>query len=203
MTTGLARTFALATLSGLALCAGSEALAQRVTYTLRPDHTFPSFEASHYGLSIWRGRFRKSSGSVVLDRAAQTGSVTVNIDARSVDFGVETMDESARGDKMFNVEKFPQITYRGQFVKFRNGLPTAVEGELTLLGVTRKVPLTFNSFVCTIHPALKRETCGVDAVATFNRKDFGMDFGLTYTPAAGEVLGDTKVLIQAEAWLDQ
>ena len=51
------------------------------TYQLDPNHTYPSFEADHFGgVSMWRGKFKKSSGTVTLDRAAKTGTVDVTID---------------------------------------------------------------------------------------------------------------------------
>ena len=55
------------------------------TYQLDPNHTFPSFEADHFGgLSIWRGKFTKTTGTVTLDRKAKTGTVDVTIDPASV-----------------------------------------------------------------------------------------------------------------------
>ena len=76
----------LALICLLAAGASSSAFAQ--TYTIDPSHTYPSFEADHMGISVWRGKFEKTSGTVVLDRAAKTGSLEIVIDTNSIDFGL-------------------------------------------------------------------------------------------------------------------
>lgn len=168
-------------LASLLTIGASAALAAPVTYNLDPSHTFPSFEADHMGgLSIWRGKFNKSSGKVVLDRAAKTGTIEVNIETASVDFGHDKMNEHAKNNEILDVAKFPTATYKGKFSKFNGDVPAEVQGELTLHGVTKPVTLTINQFLCKEHPVLKREVCGADASATINRADFGVDFGKAY-----------------------
>ena len=157
------------------------ATAAPVTYTLDPNHTYPSFEADHFGgLSVWRGKFRTSSGSVIYDKEGQKGEVNVSIDAASIDFGHDKMNEHARGEQMFDVEKFPTATYTGKLAAFQDGRPTLVEGQLTLHGVTKPVTLKVNRFLCKINPMLQREVCGADAEATINRADFGVSYGQAY-----------------------
>jgi polyisoprenoid-binding protein YceI len=147
-------------------------------YKIEPNHTYPSFEADHFGgLSNWRGKFDKSDGTIVLDRAAKTGTVDIVIDANSLDFGHAKMNEHAKGPDMFDVAKYPNATYKGKLV-FKGDTPTAVDGELTLHGVTKPLTLKINQFKCIQHPMLKREVCGADASATFNRADFGVDYGV-------------------------
>lgn len=163
------------------------------TYTIDPAHTYPSFEADHMGVSIWRGKFDKTSGTVSLDRAAKTGSLDIAIDANSLDFGHAKMNEHAKGADMFNVEKYPVITYKAKSFKFDGDKPVAVDGELTLLGVTKPVKLTINKFTCIMHPMLKREVCGGDASAEFKRTDFGLSYG---TPRFAP---EVKLQIQVEA----
>src|ERR1700693_6091283 len=163
----------------LCLLAAGATSAFAQTYNIDPNHTHPSFEADHFGISIWRGRFDKTTGVVVLDRAAKTGTVDITIDASSIDFGHAKLDEHARSKEMFNVEKFPTVTYKSKSIKFDGDKPVAVEGNLTLLGVTRPVTLTIRKFKCIQHPMLKREVCGADASAQFKRTDFGMNF---YSP---------------------
>jgi len=165
------------------------------SYTIEPGHTYPSFEASHMGISLWRGKFNTSSGKVVLDRAAKTGTVDITIDAKSVDFGHDKMNEHALNEDFFHVEKFPTVTYKGK-VSFSGDVPTGVDGELTLLGVTKPVKLTINSFKCIPHPFFKKEVCGADASGQFDRVDFGMDYGAKYGPTIA------KLAIQVEALKD-
>lgn len=165
------------------------------TYNIDPNHTYPSFEADHFGgLSHWRGKFNKTSGTITLDRAAKTGSLDITIDANSLDFGHAKMNDHAKGPDMFDVAKFPTATYKAKSIKFHGDQPAEVDGELTLHGVTKPVKLTINQFKCIEHPMLKREVCGADASATFNRGDFGVSYGLQmgFKP-------EVKLAIQVEA----
>jgi polyisoprenoid-binding protein YceI len=173
------------------LMLASAAHAAPVTYTLDASHTYPSFEVPHMGISWWRGKFNNSSGTVTLDREAETGTVEVTIDAASLDFGHDKMNEHARGEDFFNVAKHPKILYRGT-ISFDDGEPDEVKGELTLMGVTRPVELEFESFKCIEHPFFKKEVCGADLEAEFDRADFGM------SKYADGPMGQVKLSIQAE-----
>src|SRR5712672_4592991 len=96
----------------LALMTGS-AIAAPVKYNVDPNHTYPSFEADHLGgLSVWRGKFDKSSGTIVLDKEKTTGTVDVTVDAASIDFGHQKLNEHAKSPEMFDVSKFPTATYK-------------------------------------------------------------------------------------------
>jgi polyisoprenoid-binding protein YceI len=174
--------------------AATVAIAAPDTYMIEPGHTYPSFEADHMGISVWRGKFNKTSGTVVVDRAAKTGSLDITIDADSLDFGHDKLNAHAKGADMFDVAKFPTATYKSKSITFKGDTPATVNGELTLRGVTKPVVLTINKFKCIQHPMLKREVCGADASATFNRADFGMDFGVKmgFNP-------EVKLAIQVEA----
>jgi polyisoprenoid-binding protein YceI len=164
------------------------------TYLLDPTHTYPSFEADHLGgLSVWRGKFAKSSGTVTLDRAAKTGTVDVTVDPSSVETGNSKLDEHLKTAEFFDVARYPTATYKGTSIKFDGDRPVEVEGTFTLHGVTRPLILTIESFKCMPHPMLKREVCGVEASAHFNRADYGMDFGTKYGFSM-----DTKLHIQTE-----
>ena len=162
------------------LAVGS-AFAAPVTYQVDPGHTYPSFEADHFGgMSVWRGKFDSSSGTIVLDKDAGTGTVEITVDASSIDFGNPKLNEHAKSAEMFDVQKYPTAVYKGTLTGFKNGAPTEVHGELTLHGVTKPLNLTINSFVCKMTPMSKKERCGADASATFNRADYGITFGDKY-----------------------
>jgi polyisoprenoid-binding protein YceI len=149
-------------------------------YTIDPQHTFPSFEADHMGMSHWRGKFNRSSGSVLLDKAEGRGSVEVEIDVASVDFGLDALNTAAIGKELFDTAKYPKATYRGELADFVDGAPTRVRGQLTLHGVTRPVELRITRFKCMPHPLSKRDWCGADAEASFDRSQFGLDAGKDY-----------------------
>ena len=178
----------------LALMTGS-AIAAPVKYDVDPNHTYPSFEADHFGgLSVWRGKFDKSSGTIVLDKDKSAGTVEITVDAASVDFGMPKLNEHAKSPEIFDVAKFPTATYKGTLTKFRDGVPTEVEGQFTLHGVTKPLTLTINQFKCMISPMTKKEVCGADATGTFNRSDYGVSFGDKYG-----FKQEVKLQIQVEA----
>lgn len=172
---------ALALLALFPLAHAGAAHATEVKYQLDPDHTYPSFEADHLGgLSVWRGKFNHSRGTVTLDKAAGTGTVKVVVDMTSADFGQDQLNEKAQGAELFDTAQYPQAVYAGRLAGFVDGKPTRVDGTLTLHGVTRPLTLKIDSFKCMPHPLLKRELCGADALATFQRDAFGMDAGKAY-----------------------
>ncbi|KLD62924.1 polyisoprenoid-binding protein [Dyella japonica DSM 16301] len=182
----------------LCLSVAGAAQAAAATYEIDPAHTYPSFEADHMGgISTWRGKFDRTSGKVTLDKAAGSGSVDITVDVASVDFGLNQLNDAARGNELFDVGKYPTATYRGKLAGFVNGAPTKVEGSLTLHGVTRPLELSIKSFKCMPHPMYKRELCGADAYATFKRDDFGLDSGKSYGFSM-----DVVLRIQVEALID-
>jgi polyisoprenoid-binding protein YceI len=186
----------------LLLCAlasaATAAVAAPVTYNVDSEHTYPSFEADHFGgMSVWRGKFNETSGTIVLDREAQTGTVDITIATKSIDVGLEKLYSHLTGTDagMFDVAKYPTATYKGRLARFKDGAPTEVQGELTLHGVTKPVTLTIASFKCMAHPMKKKEFCGADAVGTINRDDFGINWGKAFGFRM-----ETKLAIQVEAF---
>lgn len=186
------RFFATAALFSSIAAFATGAFAAATTYTIEPGHTYPSFEADHFGVSFWRGKFTKTSGTVTLDRAAKTGTVDITVDTSSISFGHAKMDEHAKSEDMFNIAKWPNATYKGK-LKFEGDNPVAVEGDFTMMGVTKPLTLKINKFKCIDHPMLKREVCGGDASGQFNRSDFGLNYALPrFSP-------EVKLSIQVEA----
>jgi polyisoprenoid-binding protein YceI len=160
-----------------ALFAASLTQAAPVTYDIDPTHTYPSFEADHMGLSIWRGKLNQSAGTIVYDKANGSGSVDVQIALASIDFGLDAMNIWARGQDFFNVDRHPTATFKGRFDGGTGGEPARVVSELTLNGQTRPVTLAIHQLKCIPHPMLKRDFCGADASGSFNRDDFGLGAG--------------------------
>ncbi len=149
-------------------------------YAIDPTHTFPSFEADHMGISVWRGKLNKSSGRVLYDKAAGTGTVEIVTELASIDFGMDALSAWARGKDFFDVKKHPRAVFKGSLQSPVNGMPTQLVGELTLHGVTRPLTLAVHSLKCVQHPMLKRDYCGADASGSFNRDDFGLGAGKDY-----------------------
>jgi polyisoprenoid-binding protein YceI len=168
-------------LASFAALTTASALAAPVTYVIDPRHTYPSFEADHMGgLSIWRGKFTDTSGKVVYDKDAKAGNLDVTVNVSSVDFGLAKLDEHAKSPELFDAAKYPTAVYTGKFTKFNGATPTEAQGTLTMHGVTKPLTLVINSFMCKPNPMTKKEVCGADASATFNRSDFGLNYGDSY-----------------------
>jgi polyisoprenoid-binding protein YceI len=168
-------------IAALLALASNAVLAAPIAYDIDPDHTYPSFEADHFGgVSVWRGMFKETSGTVALDKEAKTGTVDITVKTASIEFGNAKLDVHAASPEIFDAEKFPTATYKGKLAGFKNGAPTAVEGNFTLHGVTKPLKLKINSFKCFDNPLIKREVCGADAIGTFKRDDFGVDYGKAY-----------------------
>ncbi|WP_213299814.1 YceI family protein [Paraburkholderia sacchari] len=167
--------------AALAAAIATPAFATPTTYNLDPSHTFPSFEADHFGgVSVWRGKFTKSSGTVVLDRAAKTGTVDVTIDASSIETGNSALDKHVSSAELLDAAKYPTAVYKGTSIKFDGDKPVEVIGTFTLHGVTKPLNLKIDSFKCFQNPMLKREVCGADASAEFDRADYGVSYGKAY-----------------------
>jgi polyisoprenoid-binding protein YceI len=163
------------------------AAAQVESYNIDPIHTIPYWETDHLGYATMRGHFNKTSGKFTIDRAAKTGTLEITIQTASLNTGdtdrearSRTRDEHLRSPDFFNVSEFPTMTYRATSVKFADDNPDVVEGNFTLLGVTRPVSLKIERWRCGPDPrtAGKRYQCGGNATGSFKRSDFGMKFGL-------------------------
>jgi len=154
------------------------------SYEIDPNHTHPAFEVDHQGMSMWRGLFRRTFGTVNLDLAAGTGTVDIIVDVASVDFGNDKLNDtaaSATAPAILEAPLYPTARYKGTMSGFANGAPTVLNGSLTFHGVTRPLVLNIVKFKCIPnHPNFKREVCGADAVGTFNRAEFGVTVGRAY-----------------------
>ena len=179
-----------ATLSGAAAAAPE-------TYTIEGSHTLPRFEYSHLGYSTQVSRFDKTTGTIVLDRAAKTGSVDVTIDATSVNTGSTKFNEHIQGEDFFDTAKYPTITYQSKDLKFSGDKLVAVNGDLTIKGITKPVSLKVSSLLCKPHPIMKKDACGADASAKIKRSEFNLG---KYAPAVSD---EVTLIIPVEAFAAQ
>jgi len=126
------------------------------------------------------------------DIAAKKGDVELAIDTTSVNTNdndkgsrQRSRDEHLRSADFFNAAEFPKMTYKSTNVVFSGDNPTTVEGNLTLLGVTKPVALKVDRFKCNPATATAKERCGGDATGKVKRSDFGMTRGI---PQVGDDL---------------
>ncbi len=185
----------LATL-GLLAIAATPAMAGPQTYTIDGTHTFPRFSYSHFGMSTQLSRFNKTSGKIVLDAENRKGSVNVVIDTKSVDTGYATFDEHIQGEDFLDTARFPTATFTSTAVRFEGDKPVAIDGSLTLKGVTKPVTLTITSFKSMPHPILKKDAIGANASVTVKRTEFNAG---KYAP---NVSDDVTIDIALEAIKD-
>ena len=145
------------------------------TYTVDGAHSMPSFTFKHLGLSSFRGRFDRVSGTIELDPTQHAGSADIVIAIDSVSTGVPLLDQFLKSPKFFDSAKFPLAIFKASTFVFSGGQLVSLVGDLSLHGVTKPVALRVAFFSCHEHPLLKIPSCGADAVATIRRSDFGLD----------------------------
>ncbi len=179
----------------LALAAATAApvFAAPETYGIEGTHTYPRFSYSHFGYSIQLSRFNKTTGTIVFDKAAKTGSVDIVIDTQSVDTGYATFDEHIQGEDFLDTAKYPTATFKSTKVVFEGDKPVAVEGNLTLKGVTKPVTLTLTSFQAMPHPMMKKDAIGANAYTIVKRSEFNAG---KYAPYVGD---EVRIDIAVEA----
>ena len=177
------KNFKLLAALSLAAAFAAPAHAAPETFVIDGSHTFPRFSYDHFGYSTQLSRFNKTTGKVVLDKAAKTGAVDISIDMKSVDTGFPVFDEHIQGKDFLDTAKFPTATFKSTKVNFKGDQPATVEGNLTIKGVTKPVTLTVSSFKLMPHPMLKKDAIGANAYTVIKRSDFNAG---AYAPNVGD-----------------
>jgi len=173
--------------------AASSAMAAPKTYEVDGSHTFPRFAYSHFGYSTQVSRFDNTSGTVVFDADAKTGSVDITIDMKSVNTGFTDFNGHIQGEDFLDTAKFPKATFKSTKVNFQDGKPATIEGQLTIKGVTKPVTLTVTAFQAMPHPMLKKDAIGANAFTVIKRTEFNAG---KYAPYVGD---EVRIEISLEA----
>lgn len=166
------------------------------TWTIDPIHSDVSFTVRHMVVSKVRGFFRTFSGTVVTGETPEQSTVTASIDLSSIDTNQEQRNAHIRSADFFDVENFPTMTYQSTGLT-QHGDHWILDGELTLKGVTKQVPLhlELNGF--------NEGRVGFSAKGEINRRDFNVTFSAT-TEAGAVMVGDKiTILLEVEAVLDK
>jgi polyisoprenoid-binding protein YceI len=166
------------------------------SYTVDPQHTFPSFEINQLGFSIQLGRFKQTSGKILLDPESATGSIHIAIETASISAGLAKLEEHLRSKDFLDAERYAQITFVSDKLSFIKDRLVAVDGILTLHGISKPVHLTVDHFYCGMNPIVMKNTCGANATTTIKRSDFGVD---KYVPIIAD---EANIAIQLEATKD-
>jgi len=183
---------------GLGL-ASNPAYAEKVEeYTFDTVHTQILFFVSHIGFSVSEGEFIDFGGHYNIDREhPENSSVEVIIDTSSIDMDDEKWDDHMKNKDFFNVEKFPEMTFKSTAVKVTGENTAEVIGDLTLLGVTKPVTLNVTHNKTDFHPYSGKMVSGFSATAQLKRSEFGMTYGL---PGVGD---DVEIRIEVEGILKE
>ncbi|MQY36998.1 Protein YceI [Streptomyces sp. RB17] len=164
------------------------------TWKADPVHSEIAFSVRHLMINKLRGRFTAYDVTIVTSEDLLASSVAVTIDLASIDTGNELRDNHLRAADYLKVEKYPTMSYRSTGIR-RTGDGWAIDGELTLHGVTRQVPLAVE--VNGFSPdQWGGQRAGFSATAEINRRDFGIDISVPLD-AGGVAVGD-KVSISLE-----
>ena len=147
-------------------------LAAPQTYVVDSSHTFPRFSYSHFGYSTQLSSFKQTTGKVVFDAQAKTGSVDIAIDMKSVNTGFDDFNGHIQGEDFLDTAKFPTATFKSTRVVFDGDKPRSIDGVLTIKGVSKPVTLTVTSFQAMPHPMLKKPALGANAFTTIKRSEF-------------------------------
>ncbi len=164
------------------------------TFLLDPEYTIPAFEVGHLGFTTQRGRFDKAEGKVVLDIAAQKGSVEFTVHTKSLDMGSKAWTIHVSSEGLFDVQKFPTMTFKSDNLIFSGDKVVAAEGQFTLLGITKPLKIAVNRFNCGENPINKKFMCTGDITATIKRSDYGM---VKYIPTVSD---DIQINVPVESY---
>lgn len=170
------------------------------TWTIDPVHSDISFTVRHMMVSKVRGKFTTFEGKIITADDPLDSSAEVTVDLSSIDTGNEQRDAHLRSADFFSADEHPKMTYRTTGVR-SDGESFVVDGELTLKGVTRAVPLTVevNGFGPDAYGGTR---AGFTGQGEINRKDFGVNWNAAIE-GGGVVVGDkVTILLEVEAVLD-
>ena len=158
--------------TAILLATTSVAWAAPETYQVDGTHTFPRFSYNHHGLSIQTSQFNITTGTVTLDKEAKTGAVDITIDTRAIDTGSAVFNEHIQAEDLLDTAKYPTATFKSTRVVFAGDQPQAIEGDLTIKGVTKPVTLKVTHFAAMTHPMLKKDAIGANASTQIKRSEF-------------------------------
>jgi polyisoprenoid-binding protein YceI len=175
-----------ATVATAAASAASPALkdVKAGTYKVESYHTQVGFSLLHFGFTNYSGLFSGATGTLRLDPSNPAASkLDVTIPVRSIVTTVPVLTDELKGDKWFDVAKFPQAIFTSTDVTFAPGGEVTIRGTLTLHGVTKPITLHAHLVGAGVNPLDKAYTVGFQAQGTIKRSDFGVSL---YAPALGD-----------------
>ena len=170
------------------------------TWTIDPTHSEVGFTVRHLMVSKVRGRFSRFEGEIVTAEDPLASSVRAEIDLTSIDTNQPDRDAHLRAADFFEVERYPAMTYQSTALRY-DGDELVIDGELTLHGVTRPVPLKLEVNGFQPNTPFGDSRVGLSATGELNRSDFGIAFNMPLD-GGGVVVGEkVQLSIDVEAIL--
>jgi polyisoprenoid-binding protein YceI len=164
-----------AVLLAIAVLAAS-GVSAAATFRVATDQTTVGFAVSNFGIGTHQGRFDLTWGKITLDPERRSGSMDFVVDVGSVNTGWDLRDAFLKSDLMFDVERYPSIRFRSTRLDFDGPRLVAVDGEMTLHGVTRPVRFDVTRMECAADTGVGSEGCGASVSGRISRSAFGMSF---------------------------
>ncbi len=152
--------------------------AQPGAYTLEKTHAYVALSYSHQGYSRPVLHFRGLDASIDLKADVTASTVSVSIDPASIDSGVDEFDMHLRGDKFFDVEKFPEAGFRSSSVVANDDGTYTLNGDLTVKGITKPVSLAVTFNKGGSHFQLKKPQLGFSASGVISRSDWDLGYAV-------------------------
>ena len=160
------------------------------TWNIDSPHAVVEFKVKHMMISNVKGHFAKVTGVLILDETQLTNSrVDVEIDAASIETRDTQRDAHLKSTDFLDVEKFPALTFKSTRISLVQEGKIAVEGDLTIRGVTRKVLFTAEGPTPPAKDPWGNTRVAVSATTKINRKDFGLTWN-TALETGGILVGD-------------
>jgi polyisoprenoid-binding protein YceI len=160
------------------------------TWQIDPVHSTAQFKVKHLMISNVKGEFTSIKGTLQLDSSDVTNSsLEVAIDANSINTREPQRDTHLKSADFFDVEKSPNITFKSSSVTKKASGEFAVEGDLTIHGMTRKVTLNVEAPSAPQKDPWGGTRIGIEAATKINRKDFGLNWNAALE-AGGFMVGD-------------
>lgn len=182
----------------LVACGCNRAWAAPAKYTFDKAHTQIIFNINHLGFSNSYGKFTDFDGHIMYDEAApESGSVEVAIKTASIEMNDQAWNDHMKNEDFFNVEKFPEMTFKSTGIEITGDDTAKITGDLTILDVTKSVVLDVKHNKTGKHPFGDKYAAGFSATTQIKRSEFGMGYGLP------NVADDVNIIIEVEAYREE
>lgn len=166
------------------------------TYNIDPAHSTVGFAVTHMVINTVHGKFKDFTGTVSVDNG-QVQSAQGNIQAKSIDTGIDRRDNHLKSGDFFDVEKYPTITFKSKRAE-KQGNDTVLVGDFTMHGVTKELslPVTLKG---PIKDPWGNNRIGLQAKAKLNRRDYGLTYSQALETGGLVVSDEIELEINAEA----